>query len=195
MSPSLREIERDKYRRVWRIPSYGRFSPGERMVPHFLDIVKPSPDDVIIDFGTGGGKAARALQKRGFEVVAIDHTRKGITRARWKHLKNHFVEACLWRLDEADIAIPETCAVRGYCVDVMEHIPVEATMLTIMQIMDQCDDCFFQICTLPDEFGKAIGEPLHVTVMPFTWWRDGLGEIGEVVDARDFMHAGVFHVR
>ncbi len=49
MTPSLREIERDKYRRVWRIPSYGRFSPGERMVPHFLDIVKPGPDDVIID--------------------------------------------------------------------------------------------------------------------------------------------------
>ena len=48
MSPSLREIERDKYRRVWRIPSYGRFSPGQRMVPHFLDIVKPGPGDVII---------------------------------------------------------------------------------------------------------------------------------------------------
>ena len=43
-------------------------------------------------------------------------------------------------------------------------------------------------------FGKEIGEPLHVTVMPFTWWRDRLGEVGEVLDARDLMHGGVFHV-
>jgi 2-polyprenyl-3-methyl-5-hydroxy-6-metoxy-1,4-benzoquinol methylase len=191
----LRAIEREKYRRVWRIPSYGRFSPGERMIPHFLDIVRPGAGDVIVDFGTGSGKAARALQKRGFEVLAVDHTRDGISPARWRHLKHRFVEACLWRLDEAVLPIPGNRVVHGYCTDVMEHIPVEATLLTLKQIMERCDDCFFQICTLPDAFGKSIGEPLHVTVMPFTWWRDRLGEVGEVIDARDLMHGGVFHVR
>jgi hypothetical protein len=30
--------------------------------------------------------------------------------------------------------------------------------------------------------------------MPFEWWRDKLGEFGEVVECRDFMANGIYHV-
>lgn len=197
---NLSQVEREKYERVWDIPSYGDFSPGERLVEHFERICHHPLDEAdvtIIDFGCGGGKASRLFQEHGFQhVIPVDHTRKGITDDRWEYLRDRFVEANLWHLDDVgELLAPAPNGLRiGYCTDVMEHIPIEATMLTIQQIMSHCDQCWFQICTLPDEFGKAIGEPLHVTVMPFTWWRDRLSEFGEIVDARDLMHAGVFYV-
>ncbi len=183
---SLRQAEREKYERVWRIPSYGDFSPGERLVDAFIDIVKPEPDSTITDFGCGSGKASRLLQRRGFNVLSVDHTKDGISRHRARHID--FAEACLW-----DIKVPHSRY--GFCCDVMEHIPIEMTMLTIKSIMDHCDECFFQICTLPDRFGQQIGIPLHLTVKPFVWWRDRLSELTTVIDARDLMHAGIFHVR
>lgn len=186
---SLAAAERAKYERVWQIPSYGNFSPGERLVDHFLDIVRPDKRAWITDFGAGSGKAARKLQKRGYRVRTVDHTRDGISRARWRHLRDEYWEACLWKMR----GVPWSRY--GYCTDVMEHIPVEMTMLTIAEIMRRCDECFFQISTLPDEFGKEIGERLHVTVMPFTWWRDRVSDITNIVDARDLMHASIFHVR
>jgi 2-polyprenyl-3-methyl-5-hydroxy-6-metoxy-1,4-benzoquinol methylase len=185
----LAEAERAKYERVWQIPSYGNFSPGERLVDAFLEIVEPDRRAWITDFGTGSGKAARKLQKLGYKVRTVDHTKDGISPARWRYLKGEFQQACLWNMPRV------VYSKYGYCVDVMEHIPVEATMLTIHEIMAHCHECFFQICTLPDHFGESIGEPLHLTVMPFTWWRDRLAELTTVLDARDLMHAGLFHVR
>jgi len=186
---NLADAERTKYERVWKIPSYGKFSPGERLVEGFLSIVRPGPTQWITDFGTGSGKAARKLQKMGYKVRTVDHTRDGITEARWKYLKDDFTEACLWKMP----TVPYSRY--GYCTDVMEHIPIEASMATIKEIMSRCDECFFQISTLPDHFGKEIGEPLHVTVMPFVWWRDRLADITTVLDARDLMNCGVYHVK
>jgi hypothetical protein len=31
--------------------------------------------------------------------------------------------------------------------------------------------------------------------MPFVWWRDQLATVGELVEARDLLHAGAFLVR
>jgi CRISPR/Cas system-associated exonuclease Cas4 (RecB family) len=41
---------------------------------------------------------------------------------------------------------------------------------------------FLGIALVPDQFGVWMGTPLHLTVQPFTWWRDSLKELGTVVD-------------
>ncbi len=82
----------------------------------------------------------------------------------------------------------------GFCCDVMEHIPPEFTMLVVARLLESCKRVFFTICTEPDEFGVRIGEPLHLTVQPFVWWRDRLRDLGTVIEARDCMTTAVFLV-
>ena len=83
----------------------------------------------------------------------------------------------------------------GFCCDVMEHIPTEYTMLVIDRIMSSCRTAWFQIALVPDQFGVTIGQTLHLSVQPFTWWLDHLrGGIGRVTDARDLCGQALFVV-
>lgn len=179
---TIRDIERDKYERVWAVPAYSDFSPGERMVDAFASVVKPKRFKSVIDFGAGGGAAAKGLRELGLTVHGVDHVDHG------REHYDGFTKSCLWDMPAMQRAM------YGYCVDVMEHIPIEYTMLTIRQILDRCDSAFFQICTKPDSFGKEIGEPLHLTVAPYQWWLHRLEDLGEVHDARDLMWCGMYHV-
>lgn len=188
MLPSVRE--REKYERVWAIPEYSKFSPGERSVGIFADMVSPiaGPEDglpvgTVIDFGCGAGAAADGLRALGLRVIGVDHVDIGAGK-----YPGNFFQANLWAMP------PTPPAHYGYCVDVMEHIPIEFTGLVLSEIIKRTDESFFRISTRPDHFGSEIGESLHLTVKPFMWWLNRLQEFGEVRDARDFMHCGVYHV-
>ncbi len=83
-----------------------------------------------------------------------------------------------------------------FCCDVLEHLPVQFTMLAI----DQClrvakKGVFLSIYFQPDDYGAWVGRPLHQTVQPFVWWREAIKEIAEIVEARDCLKYGLFYVR
>ena len=189
---NLAQSERRKYEKIWQVPGYGKFSPAEEVLPLFRQMVKvpwkkgvgtyPLPS--LVDIGCGTGRASKELEKQ-YHVWQMD-----------------FVDAreddCIFTLYKKNIwgrwdLLPRWNI--GFCCDVMEHIPTEKVDAALRNISNHTDRTFFRIDFEEDNFGKAIGEKLHLTVRPFTWWRDKLGEFGKVNNARDLLGWGVFDVR
>jgi hypothetical protein len=161
--------EREKYIRMWAIPQYRRLAPGEDAAAEFLDIVKP--DGRVIDFGSGTGRGALALSKAGVDVWMVD-----------------FASNCrdneVLHLPFVEHDLTEPLALRapyGYCTDVMEHIPPAQVDTVIRNIMESAGTVFFQIATVPDNFGAVINQRLHLTVEPHDWWRETFQRLGYVV--------------
>jgi hypothetical protein len=157
-TPQEQLSEREKYMRMWSVAGYRQFSPGEEAAQTFLDVVKP--DGLVIDFGSGTGRGALAISKSGHDVFMLD-----------------FASNCR---DNETLHLPflehdltEPCALRapyGYCTDVMEHIPPAQVELVIRNIMASAETVFFQIATVPDNFGAVINQRLHLTVEPHEFW-------------------------
>ena len=84
----------------------------------------------------------------------------------------------------------------GFCTDVMEHIPTEDVGLVVGNIMEACDEVFFQISTQPDVFGKMIGQSLHHTVQNHRWWSRRFKQMGfEIAWDWDGKIASCFHIK
>ncbi len=174
------EPERQKYREMWDVPQYADHSPGLESVDRFIEMVKPAPGASIIDIGCGKGVAGEELGKRGFKVNYLD-------LVNFTDLP--IIETPLWQ-DWACGRIWD----HGYCCDVLEHVPPEYSMLCVARIIACCGTSFMQIAFEPDSFGAVIGKNLHLTVQPFTWWRDRIASIGKLVEARDLCGRGIFVV-
>lgn len=188
---SLHAAERALYQGVWTdLETYGDIAPGEFYLPLFLQVAGESRGHVL-DAGCGSGKGALGLQRAGFRVSCCDLTDAGLVDEA-KALP--FSEACLWHS-------LKWCAPLGsfewvYCCDVMEHLPTQFTMLAVEQMLRVSrKGVFLGIATVPDQFGVWAGRALHQTVQPFTWWKDALGEVGTIVDARDLILSASFYVR
>ena len=70
------------------------------------------------------------------------------------------------------------------------------TMLAIARMLEASTrGVFLSIALVPDQFGILVGRPLHLTVKPFTWWRDRIRELGTVAECRDLIDAGLFLVK
>jgi SAM-dependent methyltransferase len=153
--------ERQKYQKMWMNPNYGRASPGENGAPVFAAVAKP--DGLVVDFGCGTGRGAKAIQDLTCcEVLLVDFT----DNCRNKDLMHlPFVQ---WDLTKP---MPFR-APYGYCADVMEHIPTDDVAKVIANIMGAADRVFFQISTIPDTFGATIGHRLHLTVKHHEWWAE-----------------------
>jgi hypothetical protein len=54
---------------------------------------------------------------------------------------------------------------------------------------------FLTVSLVPDAFGVWAGKSLHQSVFPFTWWKEALAEVGDVIEARDLISNAVFVVR
>lgn len=150
--------EAEKYQAMWERPEYREVSPGELVVDKFLGMVPPKSS--IIDFGCGTGRAALKMENAGHFVTCVDFTdnsrdeeARRITFVRTDLTKPIYLHAKF-----------------GFCTDVMEHIPTEFVEVTIRNIMECVQKCFFQISTVPDNMGALIGLPLHLTVQPHEWW-------------------------
>lgn len=181
---SLVAQETRKYKAVWSDPRYRVFSPGQQWLPMFRAMIRAKPGTTVVDIGCGTGRAAALMRERWrYKVTGID-----------------LIPAAL----EADIPYkkvnlwgrwPTQTWEVGYCCDVMEHIPPERVDRVLDNVQMHTDRCWFSISFMPDHFGPAItGHPLHLTVKPFSWWRDKLREYGTVKDARDMLGMGVFDV-
>ena len=167
---TIAEQERDKYERMWAVPGYRDNSPGERLVDTFLKLASWDKGDDLLDCGSGTGRAAQKLADAGLDVTMLDIT----PAATDPDIKLPFVEGCLWdmRLSSFDWI---------YCCDVLEHIPPEH----VDEVLDNLAcmtgyGAFMQIALFNDGFGHMIGETLHLTVKPASWWMDKINARWEV---------------
>lgn len=180
------EKEVSKYERIWDFAAYKEESPGVHWLEKFLRIVQPEPGASIVDIGAGAGAASRLLKDKGFDVIGID-----LVSTAWEHKDIKLVKGTLWD----HVAWTPIDVHYGFCCDVMEHIPTEYVGLVVDNILNHVNmGCFFSISFMPDNGGKLIGEQLHLTIKPFTWWRDLFRELGTLEDARDLPGMGLFYV-
>lgn len=182
---STTEVEKTKYSQMWDIHEYGDISPGMNIVDAFVKISGCKPGESLIDLGTGSGKAALRLNsKYKLKVQTLDITSSHCMRPEARELfRGLHTEACLWsnwpdKLQTFDYA---------YCCDVMEHIPPEFTMLCLANMFRAAKHVFIQVDVEPEGWGDLINETLHLTVMPFVWWRDHIAEFGTILDCRDMI--------
>lgn len=184
----LAEHEAAKYGQVWGIPDYHAYSHGEAWADSdlFAEVTGCKPGESVIDLGCGTGRGGKLLaEKCGLVPTFLDLVKVGDLAP--------FIEQPLWR------PIPGEWD-HGLCCDVLEHLPPEFTMLAVANMLAACRrGVFLSICFQDEAFSEMVGEPLHLTVMPFTWWRDRLRTLGEVVEARDMspnnrLQVGVFYV-
>ena len=181
------ERERALYEQAWALDAYAAFAPGEAYLPAFLDHARSGA--TVLDAGTGSGKGALALRAAGFAVTLCDLTPAGLVDGAHDL---PFVQASLWD-DLARVVGPHDWV---YCTDVLEHVPPAFSALVLRRLIDTARrGVFLSISLVPDQFGALLGQPLHLTVQPFTWWRDLLRELGDVVECRDLGNVGLYVVR
>jgi len=183
------ETEREKYTELWRdVPDYHKYSPGVENVSRFMDVMKPESGSMLLDIGCGTGEAGIQFMRKGLDVRWLDITDAGLNK---EVPRDRFIHAPLWMDWERDLKYGYDY---GFCCDVMEHIPTEYSMLVLDRIIKVCRTTWFQIALVPDQFGAVIGQTLHLTVKPFSWWLERLRLSGEVIDARDLCETALFVV-
>lgn len=192
--------ERATYDAAWGLSAYAEYSPGVTYAPLLADYLPPPA--TVLEAGCGSGQGALALQQAGYSVLACDLTPTGLAPDA---ASVPYVTACLWSARQMR-AVAYLGKVKGIltransfdavtCFDVLEHIPPTLTLLTAHNLLSLCAvGALFSISLLPDQFGVWVGKPLHHTVQGFTEWRDQLGELGTVDDARDLGHTGIYWV-
>lgn len=194
---SVTQHERETYETlVGTVPQYADFSPAEQYLPIFLEIVGDRRGTVL-DAGCCTGKGGVFLASHGFDVTLCDLTDAGLTS---EAMALPFVRMSLWhdlRLTARGKGHPSRSSFDYVvCCDVLEHIPTHFTMLVIDQLLRVTrHGLFLSISLVPDAFGSWVGTVLHQTVQPYLWWREGIGELGRVVEARDLIGSAVFYVR
>lgn len=167
--------EYEKYERMWTQEAYRNMSPGEGLVGLFLEKMQPvgTISGTVIDFGCGTGRAALRLNELGINVVLVDFVENSRDEPA-RHLP--FVKH--------DITQPLPKVMRfsnGLCTDVMEHIEPDKVSQTIQNIMTVADSVMFQISTIPDKMGALIGQTLHLTVKPASWWKEQFTSLGYAI--------------
>jgi hypothetical protein len=163
--------EQQKYQLMWQYDIYRETSPGECVADEFINLVRPEPGSLIVDYGCGTGRAGIRFNSYGYRVLLLDFT---------DNCRDH--EAMDFPFIQWDLTHP--CPVvsdYGFCSDVMEHIPTKDVDKVIKNIMTSSKTVFFNISNIQDSMGGLIGEPLHLTVQPFEWWKQKFIELGFTV--------------
>lgn len=172
--------EAAKYKQMWSHSQYRAVAPGEHAAQVFLQQANLPKDAEVIDFGCGTGRGALMLalfggarvQMLDFADNCLDPEVRQALDTQNGRLK--FAIADLTR----DVTHR---AAYGYCTDVMEHIPPEDVRKVLRNILAAAQHVFFQISCVDDVMGALIGEPLHLTVQPSTWWLEQLTSLGAVI--------------
>lgn len=186
----IADVERAKYESMWTVDGYNRYSPGEENAQRFAAMLTPLKGSTILDAGCGAGKGGLALEALGFRVWYLDITDAGLDLGIGVD-RHCFIQQPLWkRITKPHPNLWDY----GFCCDVMEHLPTEYTMLAVRNLLEACRTVWFQIAFFEDGWGASIGEELHLTVRPFSWWNERLQTIGSVIDARDLCGDGIFVV-
>jgi SAM-dependent methyltransferase len=172
--------EKTKYEKMWDIDMYRLTSPGEQAATEFLSQAKPLKDSTVIDFGCGTGRGGLMICALGNTVVtlldfagnALDEDVMKATITQSKRIS--------WLQHDLTKPIPITASY-GFCTDVMEHIPPEQVDLVLKNILRSAAHVFFQIDLGEDNMGARIGETLHLSIHPYSWWVKKLRDHGCVI--------------
>jgi uncharacterized Rossmann fold enzyme len=175
--------EQRKYVEMWSVPAYRDHSPGEMCAQRFIEIAGPKPGDIVLDLGCGTGRGGLKVKElTGCEVVFVD-----------------FADNCLDDREAAFIQADLSTKVplRGnyaYCCDVLEHIPPEQVDDVLTNVCSTANHAFFQVCLAPDEMGVEIGQDLHLSVHPSSWWLDKFSKHGTLRHFEDHGATAVFYL-
>ena len=162
--------EQTKYEQMWNLPMYRVSSPAERIIDSFLEVFEPKGQ--IIDYGCGCGRAAVKVAKTGLNVLLLDFA---------ENSRDEEARGLPFQMQDLSRPIPYK-GDYGYCIDVMEHLPPEQVSQTIVNIMNSSPRVFWQISTVTDTMGAIIGQELHLTVMPHSWWKRQFTSMGYTVE-------------
>lgn len=173
--------EKEKYEKLWALAPYRDLSPGLLALPDFLSYFDPKPEESLIDFGCGAGLTALPLLERGLRVSLVDiaenslaETIRTLLLLRPEALTFHV--APFWELSDT-----LESADWIYCVDVLEHLPesyVDESLQAMASRMKKGG--LLQMTLKSDEMGKMIGETLHLTVKPLSWWEEKISKFWKI---------------
>ena len=160
-------VEAKKYYKAWQVQEYRGYSPGEGLVPVFLD--SHNPTGTIIDYGCGPGRAGQALYDAGLDVTMLDF----VPNCLDKKVEEALCDGL--RFIQADLTQPfdiRNQSEWGYCTDVCEHIPEEDIDKVLDNILKSSKSVFFQISNFPETWGDhpAVQEELHMNVQDYYYW-------------------------
>lgn len=162
---TLAERERLKYELAWTIPDYHMMSPAAEHRETINRLLGYPTKGLLIDFGCGTGRATRAFQDQGLDVLGVDFVKAAL------EVNIPFLQAVLWE------PLPPLAGDYGICCDVMEHIPPDKVVDVLGNIRASvAGPVFFSISLVPDSFGAEVGQVLHETVMPHDWWAEHLAQ-------------------
>ncbi|MBE0556586.1 MAG: DUF115 domain-containing protein, partial [Proteobacteria bacterium] len=171
--------EAQKYGILWAREEYRVVAPGEIFATLFMKRLNPKHGSTVIDFGAGTGRGAARLRDAGMKVTMLDFVWNSLDQA--VAVRSH-ADPDL-RFLKHDLTKPSpVMAEYGYCTDVMEHIPTGWVPTVLENILRAAKIVFFSISLEKDLCGKMIGEPLHLSVMPFGWWTKTFKDMGCRID-------------
>lgn len=186
------------YENVWGHGVYRATAPGEHLVEQFIKLANPQRHHKVIDFGCGTGRGALKINKyTGAKVLMLDFAgncldpevkKKTVLAADdnddgFRFMRHDLREPCP---EYADF---------GYCTDVLEHIEPDDVDAVLAGILGSAKYVFLAISTVPDHMGALVGEPLHLTVQPFSWWKERLAKWVKVEWSQDAEVAALFYVK
>jgi len=165
-------LEVEKYQQVWEHEAYRQCAPGEYNVDHFIQLAKPRSTDTVTDYGCGTGRAALKLSAYA-KVRMLDFTNNSLDPLVKDSLDDNLT------LEQHDLINPVSGPISkfGYCTDVMEHIQPEHVEQVLRNIVTSSRHVYFQISCVPDVMGALIGEQLHLTVQPYSWWLEQFNKL------------------
>ncbi|WP_420421964.1 methyltransferase domain-containing protein [Simkania sp.] len=167
--------EKKKYEKLWSDKDYESFSPGEHLWGCFEPLIEKGK--CLIDFGCGSGKSIHQYLALDLQVQLVDIASNCLSSQAQFSMnlapdQIQFHEACLWDLPDA--LKPAEYMV---CVDVMEHIPPHKVDDTLQSMAEKHLGLgFFAICLVPDNWGEAINETLHLSLFSPEEWLERINQ-------------------
>ncbi len=162
------EEQRQVFTEVWDSGRYNLGSPGLRLVPRFLEYVGPAPAS-INDYGSGTGRAAAELIKRGYRIHAVEIAPNAMEKeaAEFFEVKANGSTFRLGDIVAGDYIIPFSGW--GYCMEVLMVIPDEQIELAVQNIRKSCLNLFAQVYDRDD---VRLGHVVNTVRWPAAKWRE-----------------------
>jgi hypothetical protein len=148
--------------------SYRVGSSGERYVDRFLMLA--GEIKMVNDYGAGTGRAALKFLSAGIEVHMVDVATNALEKEALDLLDGDvftWTHASLW-----DLPVTFPYADWGYCVSVLQTIPMDKLYDALNGIFLTCEKLFVSIIGWQE---KYFGVEVHPIVKDRAWWRDRLG--------------------